>query len=312
MSNAATPWRDDGRRGRLKGRPEDQAAPQPKAAGWHPVDWACEFAGTAFQLTAGFSVVALLESPRSPATAALPPWLRLVLIGIVFGALAAAVALSPVGRRSGAHLNPAVTVGFWLRGHTPSRDALGFVAAQTAGALVAAGVFSCTLGSWASSVKDAQTLPQPRLHLAAAAGIEAALTFGLLMTVFVMVSSPRTAKWTPALVTGALAGLIWVGAPHTGASMNPARTFGPDVVASSFGALWCYIVGPVLGAAVAAGVVTLVTRRPTLTAKLFHDPEYPSVHATLLPARPHSGTTPRPAKDSPTAGEAAAEPASRR
>lgn len=78
--------------------------------------------------------------------------------------------------------------------------------------------------------------------------------------------------------------------------MNPARSFGPDVVASSFGVLWCYIVGPVLGAAVAAGAVSLVTRRPTLTAKLFHDPDYPSVHATVLPARPHSGTGCRPAK----------------
>lgn len=192
--------------------------------------------------------------------------------------------------------------GLLAAGAYSSRDALGFVVAQTAGALVAAGVFTSALGGWASGVKDARTLPQPRLDLAAAAGIEAALTFGLLMTVFLMVSSPRTAKWTPAAVTGALAGLIWAGAPHTGASMNPARSFGPDVVASSFGALWCYIVGPVLGAAVAAGVVTLVTRRPTLTAKLFHDPDYPSVHATWLPARPHRGTGPHPAKETPAPG----------
>ena len=137
MNEATAPERHDGkldrpRRRPLKGRPEDEAAPQPKAAGWHPLDWGCEFAGTAFQLTAGFSVVALLESPRSPATPALPGWSRLVLIGIALGVLAAVVALSPAGRRSGAHLNPAVTVGFWLRGHTPSRDVLGYVVAQVA------------------------------------------------------------------------------------------------------------------------------------------------------------------------------------
>lgn len=273
--------------GPLKGRPEDEAAPQPKAAGWHPLEWACEFAGTAFQLAAGFSVVALLESPRSPATSALPGWSRLVLIGIAFGVLAAAVALSPPGRRSGAHLNPAVTVGFWLRGHTPGRDVLGYAVAQAAGALLAAAVFAAAWGPWAASVNTARTVPDPHLGLAGAAGIEAALTFGLLMTVFLMVSSPRTARWTPAVVTGVLPALIWAGAPHTGASMNPARTFGPDAVSWTFTAIWCYLAGPVAGAAAAAGALTVVTRRRTLTAKLFHDAEYPSVHATALPAKPH-------------------------
>jgi len=232
------------RRGRLKGHPEDQAAPQPKATGWHPLEWVCEFAGTAFQLAAGFSVVALLESPRSPATSALPGWSRLVLIGITFGVLAAAVALSPPGRRSDAHLNPAVTVGFWLRSHTPARDLLGYVAAQAAGALLAAAVFAAAWGPWASSVGTARTVPEPHLGLAATTGIEAALTFGLLMTVFLMVSSPRTARWTPAVVTGVLAALIWAGAPHTGASMNPARSLGPDAVAAAYTAIWCYLAGP--------------------------------------------------------------------
>lgn len=310
MNDATPPQRYGGqlgrprRRNRLKGHPEDQAAAQPKAAGWHPVDWACEFVGTAFQLAAGFSVVALLESPRSPATSALPAWSRLVLIGIAFGVLAAAVALSPAGRRSGAHLNPAVTVGFWLRSHTPSRDVLGYVLAQVAGALAAATVFAAAWGPWAASVDTARTVPEPHLGMFGVAGIEAALTFGLLMTVFAMVSSPRTARWTPAVVTGVLAALIWAGAPHTGASMNPARTFGPDAVASAFTAIWCYLVGPVSGAAIAANVFTVVTRRRTLTAKLFHDPEYPSVHATALPAKPQSrsrrkqagaGTPPAPA-----------------
>lgn len=306
MNDAATPQRHGGRldrprrQSRLKGHPEDQTTAQPKAAGWHPVDWACEFAGTAFQLAAGFSVVALLESPRSPATSALPAWSRLVLIGIAFGVLAAAVALSPAGRRSGAHLNPAVTVGFWLRGHTPSRDVLGYVLAQAAGALAAAAVFAAAWGPWAASVNTARTVPEPHLGLFGVAGIEAALTFGLLMTVFAMVSSPRTARWTPAVVTGVLAALIWAGAPHTGASMNPARTFGPDAVVSAYTAIWCYVAGPVVGAAIAAGAFGVVTRRRTLTAKLFHDPEYPSVHATALPAKPQprrkqAGAGPHPA-----------------
>jgi aquaporin Z len=276
---------------RLKGHAQDAPTPQPKATGWHGIDWACELVGTAFQLFVGFGAVAVLESPRSALTTALPGWARLVLIGIAFGVLAAAVALSPVGRRSGAHLNPAVTLGFFLRGHTRVRDLAGYAVAQVLGALVAAFGFVAAWGHWATSVHGARTAPAPGLPVWGVIAIEAALTLGLLTVVFCMVSSPRTARWTPAVVTGVLAGLIWAGAAHTGASMNPARTFAPDVATGAFPVLWAYFVGPLCGAALAAGGFALFAReRRTLTAKLFHDSDYPSVHATALPAKPHRGT----------------------
>jgi aquaporin Z len=272
----------------LQGRPDDPPSPQPKASGWHPLDWGCECLGTAAQLAAGFSVVALLEAPESPGRQAIgSPGLRLVLIGVAFGLLAAAVALSPIGRRSGAHLNPAVTFGFWLRRHTPGRDAVGYAVGQSVGALAAAAVFVAIWGGWARHVHTARTVPADGLSRLAAAGIEAGLTCGLLLTVFLMLSSTRTARWTPAVVTGVLAALIWAGAPHTGASMNPARTLGPDVVADAYTALWCYVVGPLAGALAATGLFSAFTNRDTLTAKLFHDPRYPSVHATAMPAKPH-------------------------
>lgn len=276
---------------RLKGHPAATPTPQPKASGWHPLDWACEFFGTAGQLAVGFSVVAVLEAPGAPGRQAINSGaLRLVLIGVAFGLLAAAVALSPIGRRSGAHLNPAVTFGFWLRRHTPTRDLAGYAVAQTLGALTAAAIFTAVCGTWADHVNSARTVPAVGLSPLAVAGIEAALTCGLLLTVFLMLSSTRTARWTPSAVTGVLAVLIWAGAPHTGASMNPARTFGPDVVADAYAALWSYVVGPLLGAAAAALLFGIFSRRQTLTAKLFHDPRYPSVHATTLPAKPHSSS----------------------
>lgn len=273
----------------LKGRHASRPAPQPRASGVHPVDWMCEFIGTAAQLFFGFGVVALFESTQSPLPSHLPDWSRLVVIGASFGALAAAVALSPLGRRSGAHLNPIVTLAFVMRGHTPAQDAAGYCIAQTAGALVAAAGFTAAWGAWASSVQHAQTAPEPGLPDWAAAGIEAAISCGLVLTILLMVSSARTARWTPAVVTGVLAGLIWVGAPHTGASMNPARTLGPDVVAGSYPALWVYFAGPVLGTLVAlAAYRVIAVGRTTLTAKLFHDERYPSLHATALPAKPSS------------------------
>ena len=272
----------------LTGRTDEPPAPKGKSPGWHPVDWGCEFVGTAFQLFVGFGAVAVFESTRSPLRSALPAGARLVIIGVCFGLLAAAVAISPVGRRSGAHLNPAVTFGFFLRGHTSLRDSLGFAGAQTAGALVAAAGFAAAWGEWARTVHTARTQPSTGMTGWGAAGIEAALTCGLLLTVFTMVSSARTARWTPAVVTGVLAGLIWAGAPYTGASMNPSRTMGPDAVTAYFPSLWSYLIGPMTGAAAAAGIFALASsQRRTLTAKLFHDARYPSVHASDLPARRH-------------------------
>jgi aquaporin Z len=287
----------------LKGHPDDLPAPQPKATGWHVVDWLCELAGTCFQLLIGFGVVALFEAPESSLSAALPGWARLIIIGTAFGVLAAVVALSPPGRRSGAHLNPAVTLGFFLRRHTSGRDLAGYALAQVVGALGAALAFRAAWGPWAAGVHGARTQPERGLASWAVVGIEAAITCGLLTVVFVMLSSGRTARWTPAAVTGALAGLIWAAAPHTGASMNPARSLGPDLATGAFPLLWAYFAGPVVGAALAAGAFSwFTTERRTLTAKLFHDPDYPSVHATELPARPHrSSNQSRPA-DPPSAG----------
>lgn len=281
------------RRPSLQGHRDEPAEPHGQATGLHPVEWACELVGTAFQLLVGFSAVALFESPQSPVSGDLPAGVRLVVIGACFGLLAAIVAVSPVGRRSGAHLNPAVTLGFVLRGHTSMRDATGFVVGQFLGALSAAAAFHAAEGGWARSVHAARTAPADGLSAWAVTGIEAALTATLLLVIFTMVSSERTARWTPMVVTGALAGLIWVGAPYTGASMNPARTAGPDIVTDLFPAVSAYVIGPLLGAAVAVGVFDVIGRqRQTLTAKLFHDPNYPSVHATVLPARPHPHTLP--------------------
>lgn len=278
-------------RWRLAGHRADEPAPQPKVGGWHPGEWACELVGTAFQLFVGFSVVAVMEAPGAPGKRLIASsGLRLVLIGVAFGVLAAIVAVSPLGRRSGAHLNPAVTLGFFARGHTHGHDLIGYVLAQVCGALAATAGFAAVWGSWAEKVHDARTAPTSAISPWLAAGIETALTFVLLLVVFAMVSSPRTARWTPAVVTGVLSGLIWAGAPYTGASMNPARTLGPDIISGGYPALWVYFLGPPVGALLAAGLFTVAARgRTTLTAKLFHDRNYPSTQRTELPAKPPRG-----------------------
>ena len=262
------------------------AGPQPRTGGWHLAEWASELAGTFLLLFLGFSAVVAFESPSSPLPGDVP-WsgLRLVIIGLSFGLIVAAIALSPLGRRSGAHLDPAVTLGFWLRGHVHPHDLAGYTIAQLLGALAATALLRGTWGTWAARTDDAATLPT--VSSLAAAGIELGLTAALVLVIFGFLSFKRTARWTPAAIVVTLPILIRIGAPYTGASMNPARTLGPAVVSGNYSALWAYLVGPLAGAACAVLALKLLApERKTLTAKLFHDQRYPSTLKSLLPAQP--------------------------
>lgn len=254
-----------------------RATAQPKTGGWHPVDWLCELVGTFILLYAVFVAIAALAGPSSFLGEGVPFVLRLVLIGLVVGLVAAAVAMSPIGRRSGAHLNPAVTIGFWAHGETHWHDLIGYVSAQFVGAILASLAFAATPGPLAASIRYAQT--EPLVNDWAAAGVELVLTCALVLTIFFMLSSRRTCRWTPAAVTLTLIVLILVGASLTGPSLNPARSVGPGVVTWSFTSLWPYVAGPTLGALLAAAIFPALTAgRKLVTAKLFHDPKYPCVH----------------------------------
>lgn len=234
----------------------------------HVVECLCEFAGTAIQLGVGFSVVALVSDRTSPARISAPD-LRFAIIGLTFGILAALVAISPLGRRSGAHLNPAVTLGFWLRGHVHRHDLAAYAASQALGALVATGAFVSLWGSGAAEVNDAVTMPAASVGALGAVAIESALTAVLLGVLFAFLSSARLARWTPLAAVGALTVLIWAAARLTGASFNPARSLAPAIVAGEFGGLWIYLLAPPLGAVIAAAAFgALMPRQPMLTPKL--------------------------------------------
>jgi aquaporin Z len=156
-----------------------------------------------------------------------------------------------MGKVSGAHLNPAVSVAFAARGDFPWRRVPGYVVVQLIGATLAAlflhGVIdvSATFGSnyIASGYSDGQG------YL-----MEALLTLGLVSVILGTASGAQNIGIFGALGVGgyiALAGL-W-GSPISGASMNPARTFGPDLVGGSFTDYWVYVLGPLTGALIAVG-----------------------------------------------------------
>jgi len=201
---------------------------------------------------------------------------RLLLTGALFAGSGSLVAISPLGRISGAHLNPAVTLAFWLSGKVHRHDLVAYWLAQCLGALLGAILLRAAWPDFATVgygvTQPAASFPQP-----AAAAMEAGMTALLVLTILIFVSRMRTARWTPLAVWVVVTLLVWQGAPHTGTSLNPARSLGPALVAGSLKALWVYLVGPPLGAVLATGLVVAVMDLRPVTAKLFHDPRYRSI-----------------------------------
>jgi aquaporin Z len=255
--------------------------------GWHWTEWLCEYVGTALLLLGGLSAVCLDFSAHSPVASVIPDHsARLLVTGLLFAGTGSLVALSPIGRRSGAHLNPSVTLAFWRRGHVHAHDLAGYVLAQVAGAFTGAALVRWWWGARARSVTLGATQPGPRVTAPAAAGIEAFMTLLLVLGILVMVSSARTAPWTPLMNWLLVATLVWQGAPWTGTSLNPARSLAPAALAPELHALWAYLVGPLVGALAATVVFARLPVLETLTAKLYHDRRYPSTMASTLPVAP--------------------------
>ena len=251
--------------------------------GIHLAEWGCELVGTALLLLAGLSAVALDFGEGSPVTAAIPSVsLRLLLTGALFAAAGSLVAISPLGRQSGGHINPAVTFAFWMTRHVHPHDLAGYVGAQLLGALLGVAVWRALWGPVADSVMRGATVPGAGVSAPEAVLIEALMTAFLVAVIFAMLSSRRTMRWTPLAVWAAVTLLVWQAAPLTGTSLNPARSLAPALIGGGLASLWVYLVGPLAGALVVAGAWRVLGghRRP-LTAKLFHDPHYRCVLAAL-------------------------------
>lgn len=154
-----------------------------------------------------------------------------------------------MGRVSGAHFNPAVSIAFALRGDFPWRRVPGYIVAQFVGALLAVLFLQAVIGSSAS---NGATYPTQSTTDVAAFLMEAVLTFGLVSVILGTASGAQNIGIIGALGVGgyiALAGL-WA-SPLSGASMNPIRSLAPDLVANDFTGYWVYLAGPLLGAALA-------------------------------------------------------------
>ena len=164
-----------------------------------------------------------------------------------------------MGKISGAHLNPAVSIAFALRRDFPWRRVPGYIVVQLIGATLAALFLHAVINVSASYGSN---YPAASYSSADAFWMEFILTVGLVSVILGTASGAQNVGIFGALgVAGyiALAGL-W-GSPISGASMNPARTFGPDLASTTFTDYWVYVAGPIAGAAVAVGIA-FVLRGP--------------------------------------------------
>ena len=164
-----------------------------------------------------------------------------------------------MGKISGAHLNPAVSIAFALRRDFPWWRVPGYIVAQLGGATLAALILHAIIDV---SAKYGSNYPAAGYSSMAAFWMELLLTVGLVSVILGTASGAQNIGVIGAFGVGsyiALAGL-W-GSPISGASMNPARTFGPDLVSATFTDYWVYIAGPLAGAAIAV-VIAFVLRGP--------------------------------------------------
>ena len=261
-----------------------QAPRKHPEGGWHWVPWLCEYAGTALLLAGGLSAVFLDFGPSSPVATHVPSMsARLLLTGLLFAGTGSLVALSPLGRRSGAHLNPAVTLAFWTQGKVHPHDVAGYIVFQLLGAFTACLGLRLAWGHTAHVLHLGATQPGHGLSGFDAAVLEMFMTAALVLMIFFMTSTVRTARWTPLGNWLLVASLVWQGAPYTGTSLNPARSIAPALLAPERAHLSVYLAGPCAGALLAALVFAAFRDTHVLTAKIFHDPAYPTTLGDDLP-----------------------------
>jgi len=215
-----------------------------------PQQCVSEMVGTALLVCVGLSVVIFDFARSSPLASALPDVpIRRALTGLLFGATGMCIALSRVGKVSGAHINPVVSIAFWAEGALSLRALVAYVGSQLAGAVIGC----APLLAWqavGASVSVAGTYPGPAGIVAAFAG-ETAATFVLIAGLLIFVGHKRLRRFTPLIFPPMYAVMVWLEAAYSGTSTNPARSLGPDVVTLDFRSYWLYWAAPALGTAIA-------------------------------------------------------------
>lgn len=239
----------------------------------HWSEYVMEGAGLGLFMISAAVVTSAFEYPYSPLHDLFTdPTLRRILIGVAMGLMAMGLIYSPWGKRSGAHLNPAVTLTFFRLGKIKGNDALCYVVAQFVGGTIGVWLAAQLLGLAIEhpTVNYVVTVPGPE-GTAIAFVAEAVISFGLMLVVLIVSNRPLLNKWTGVFAGALVAAYIAVEAPLSGMSMNPARSFASALLAHLWTAFWIYLTAPLLGMLFAAECYVRINGiHRVLCAKLHH------------------------------------------
>ena len=235
----------------------------------HWREYLAEFFGTALLLLFGLSLVIIMFGEGSPAAQIIPNVkVRQAITGFLFGCIGSSIAISPIGKVSGAHINPVVTMGFRMMGKFNLRTTLGYILVQLAGAAV---------GSWpllfwghlGQSVAFGATLPGQDYDTLTVLMGEAVTTYALIVALCLFLGFKRMRPYTPFMIPFLYAVMVPLEAAISGTSTNPARSFGPAIISGQWEGWWIYWVGPLLG--MLAGILScsFLAKRIEV-AKLYH------------------------------------------
>ncbi len=253
----------------------DSVTPDAEPSHW--VEYAAEWLGTTLLVFGGLSAVTVDFAAGLPMSHWLPDaGLRRLITGLLFAGSGSLIAISPLGKLSGAHLNPVVSLAFWLQGKMHVWDMVGYIVSQLAGGVAGVLLLDAVWGEYAHSIHDGVTIPGLEYSWLDAFGAEVVMTFLLVLGILLFVSDPRLMRWTPLMNWLLVAVLVWVGAPVSGTSLNPARSFGPAFITGVTAYQWIYWLAPTLGSLLAVGAFRFIPG-DVLTGKLFHVSTYRSI-----------------------------------
>jgi aquaporin Z len=231
--------------------------------------FAAEFIGTALLLLIGLSWVILMFGEGTPMARVIPSVpLRQSLTAFLFGSTGALISMSKVGKVSGCHVNPVVTIGFRLMGKVESGLGAAYIAAQLAGAAVGC-LPLLAWGAMGRSISFGATLPGAGYPITTVVLGEVLTTFALVATLCVFLSFHALRRFTPLAIPCLYAIMVPLEAAISGTSTNPARSFGPSLVSGQWPGWWIYWVGPLLGMLAAILLCGSLLSRIEV-AKLYH------------------------------------------
>jgi aquaporin Z len=208
--------------------------------------FASEAIGMALLLFFGISIVIFNWGEGSVVAKWIPsPTIRTILTGFLFGSVGCLIALSPVGKVSGAHINPAVSLAFWLRGKMNTVTMIGYIISQMVGAIL--GCLPLLLwGQQGRSIQYGITQPG-EAGVGFAFVCEVFATACLILYLYIFIGTKYLRNYTPYGIPLLYSFLNPFVAAYSGDSTNPARSFGPAVITGNFNYYWLYWAAPVTG-----------------------------------------------------------------